>query len=261
MTNMINTDPGPAMQPPQTMLGVMQDAAKAKPEISPERAALVKELLDKVKGAKKHFEKPFKRMREDMLFAANRNGEQWGGNEEKYVANITQRHIQQKVATLYAKNPQVRVQRKPRMDFQIWDGKKESLQAAFQSAMQAMQPLMGMAVVGPGGPMQAAMPGPQELMGAMAGNMLPPQVTQLLSDVQQGLEKKQQLEKIGRTGELLFKYFMNETEPKVKPQLKQSVRRSLTAGVSYLRLDFQRLTERDPTMVTRITRRASKNCA
>lgn len=269
---MDTTDPTP---PPATMLGAMQDASgEKKPERDPSREQLVKDWIAKVKAAKKHFEQPFKQMREDMLFAANRNGEQWNGNKDKYVANITQRHIQQKVASLYAKNPQVRVQRKPRMDFSVWDGKAESLNAAFGMAQQAMTaaqvtltapngqvvmqpgmagPAPGMPPVGPQA-LASAPPQEQQLLGMIANQMLPQPAQALLADVKQGLERKQMLEKIGRTGELLFKYFMSETEPKLKPQLKQAVRRALTAGVAYVRLDFQRLmgSDRDPTLTTKI---------
>ena len=62
------------------------------PTPDPSRAALVKHWQGKVANAKKHWEKDFKRMKEDQAFLG---GAQWDGREEpdKYTANIIQRHI------------------------------------------------------------------------------------------------------------------------------------------------------------------------
>src|SRR3546814_11937235 len=57
--------------------------------------------------------------------------------EERYLANLVQRHINQTVAALYAKNPKAVARRKPRMEFRISDGKPESLMAAMQALQDA----------------------------------------------------------------------------------------------------------------------------
>src|SRR3546814_7843551 len=77
-------------------------------------------------------------MREDMRFAAGcQYPDQMEEGEERYLANLVQRHINQTVAALYAKNPKAVARRKPRMEFRIWDGKPESLMAAMQALQEA----------------------------------------------------------------------------------------------------------------------------
>jgi hypothetical protein len=80
-----------------------------------ERAEFVKRWIDTIKKSKKHFEGRFKKMRDDQEFA---RGKQWVGqteNDERYVANITQRHINQRVSSLYAKNPTAVAKRRQTM--------------------------------------------------------------------------------------------------------------------------------------------------
>ena len=86
------------------------------------RKALVSEWCGKVNRAKRHWSDAHRRMREDMDFFM---GKQWPfpkENEDRYVANIVQRHVQQRVASLYAKNPKAVAKRRKTMDFSIWDG-------------------------------------------------------------------------------------------------------------------------------------------
>jgi hypothetical protein len=215
-----------------------EQATKAKEE----RKALVTKLCKEIGERRDALEKKqFARMRADMRFTANRSGEQWSigespGDEDKYVANITHRHIQQKTADLYARNPQYVVKRKPRLDFAIWDGKSQSLQMAMmaqQTAMAVSQTLLA-------------------TTGVMAPPQIPPDVAALLADIQQGMQRKQMLNRVGKTGEMLMKYFADEQSPRMKVQLKQAVRRALTVGIAYKRLDYQRVTGPNPVSSTRI---------
>jgi hypothetical protein len=204
---------------------------------SPEKAVaeLAKAKLGMIASGEAALKERFKLMRSDMRFAINENGEQWSpdgkskGDKDAYVANFTQRHIRQKTSALYAKNPQFRIKRKPRLDFRIWDGRAESLQQAMQAiALYKQATAMGQVV-----------PAPAEAAA-------------LMQDVQAGKTRRMMLDRVARTGEALFRYFLAETKPKIKSQFKRMVRRALTTGVGYVHLDFQRLTGYTPATESRL---------
>ena len=48
-------------------------------------------------------------------------------SDDQYVANILQRHVQQRTAQLYAKNPKALAKRRTRMDYAVWDGDEDTL--------------------------------------------------------------------------------------------------------------------------------------
>jgi hypothetical protein len=93
---------------------------REQPTPNQQRSQLVNQLIEDVKRAKKHWDIPFKTMQRDMQFAG---GDQWKVDnplitpldvnpdikDPRYVANITLRHVQQKVSALYARNPMVTV--------------------------------------------------------------------------------------------------------------------------------------------------------
>jgi len=199
--------------------GMRRDA----PTPDPSTAALVTQWQGKVKLAKKHWEKDFKRMREDQAFLG---GAQWDGREEpdKYQANIIQRHINQRVAALYAKNPKVVVRKRRTMDFTQWDGTTDALQN-IQTAMQ---------------------------MAQQTGMAMPPEVMGLIQDISQGVQRRAMLEKVASTLTILYDYTLNQQLPPFKVQMKQLVRRVCTTGVGYVKLGFQRVLERSPDDVERI---------
>lgn len=195
-------------------------------------AALVKRYQGLVLGWKKHHDKAFKRMRRDAAFATNRNGAQWrdagidvplngiDSTDERYVANITHRHIQAKVASLYAKNPRVKSVRNKKIDTVLWDGTPEMLQQAQQMVMSATQM-------------------------AAAGQMPPPglNVAAAQAVLQEANAIKQQhalLDKIGTTAEIMYHHFLDEGEPDFKSRAKKWVARTITTGVGWVKLDFQR---------------------
>ena len=91
-----------------------------------------------VKQAKNHWDKTFRQMEKDQKFAA---GNQWPEDpkisiyndiveDDLYTANITLQHIQKRVASVYAKNPQAVCRRRPRILSTVWDGTMESLTQA-----------------------------------------------------------------------------------------------------------------------------------
>src|SRR5690606_6345815 len=101
-------------------------------EPSESATRLAKELCAKVKDAKKFHEKAFKRMREDMEVVRTGTSERLFRNGKKYVANIAQRHVAQRVSALYAKNPTAIAERRKRRNFQIWDENPQSIMQAMQ---------------------------------------------------------------------------------------------------------------------------------
>ena len=168
--------------------------------------AAVKLWTARIIAAKRRWEADFKRMRANMDFAA---GFQWQGqtelDEERYVANMTLRTINQKVSALYARDPKAIARRRKRLEFQIWDGKVESLQQALIGAQQ-------------------------QDMASMATIM----------DYTEGRRHRDLVDKVGRTLEILYQYMCDITQPGFKRQMKSLVRRVATCGVGYVRLNFER---------------------
>lgn len=196
-------------------------------EMSKARAALVKQWDSDITEAKAHFKPAFDQMRSDMKFA---KGEQWEGNKGAYVANLTLRHINQRVASIYAKNPTAIATRKKRLDFKIWDGSKKTLDDALMQVQTAMQ----------------------------TGELPPPQIIALLEDVEMGKQKRAMLEKLGKTLEIVFKYSLDEPMPRFKAQAKQLIRRVVTTGVGYVKLGYQRATKQAPEVESEIKDHSSK---
>ncbi len=182
------------------------------------RSSLVNDWLSKVQEAKSYWRPVFDKMKEDMDFV---NGKQWENqseNDTRYVANIVQRHLQQRVASLYAKNPRVISRRRKTLDFAIWDGSMGMLQAAQTSAQLSL-----------------------------ASGMPPdPQTLAFLQDFQTGVQRRQFIDKLSKTMEIVFKYALEQQHPNFKLQMKQLVRRVCVTGVGYVKIGFERLMERRP---------------
>lgn len=183
----------------------------------------VKNWTERIRSAREKFRDDFDRMHDNMDFCA---GFQWLGqtkmDDDRYIANLTLRQISQKVSSLYARNPKVVPQRVRRMDFQIWDGREESL-------IQASSLL--------------ATPGtdPNSMLQSQA----------LLMDYRNGRTQRDLIDKIGQTLEHVFTYELGSQMPDFKVQMKQMVRRVSTTGVGYVRLNFARKDE--PTLTTSTT--------
>ena len=183
------------------------------PPITPTEESTVKLWRKRVKDAKIYFEDDFKRMREDMLFAA---GIQWEGqvkmDEDRYISNILTNHINQKVASLYAKDPKCEAKQRPRLNYAIWDG---TVEQEWQANMA--------------------------VQGAMMTGQMTPQTAQaaaLLQDIAQGKQIEKLYERVGKTLEVLYGYQCDTQAPSFKYQVKQLVRRVITTGVGYVRLNY-----------------------
>ena len=82
------------------------------------RKALVSHWLELLHTAKGYHESAFRQMKTDMD-SAYRGYDPKKWDDDNYVANILQRHVQQRTASLYAKNPKAVCKRRQRMDFQF----------------------------------------------------------------------------------------------------------------------------------------------
>jgi hypothetical protein len=195
---------------------------------------LVKTILKRIRADKQHHKKAFAQMREDMYVA--RHGHKPGYPVDYYKANITGRHIKQKTASLYAKNPKAVARRRETIDYRIWDEKPQSLQMAMQIVMQA-QTLLAQ------NPMADPSAIPPEMMLAFE------EAQATVQDFQEGTKRRQEIGKIGKTLEILFAQALREQKPlDFKAGMKQLVRRACTTGVGYVELGFQRETGPKPEL-------------
>jgi len=194
-----------------------------RPEPTERRKKLVTQWLAKVKHAKTFHEKAFKQMRKDMDAALNGyDDSQWSG--DNYVANILQRHVQQRTASLYAKNPKAVAKRRGRMEYEIWDGSSDTLGQAFAASTMASE----------------------------QGLPVPPMPQMIIQDYLKGKNRNKMLDNVAKTLENLFDYYMKEQQPSFKSQMKALVRRVITTGVGNVKVGFQRDVDRAPEVAAKI---------
>jgi hypothetical protein len=214
---------------------------RGEPEIAEERRRLVSWWLQQVQSDKKHWKNQFDQMRRDQDFCY---GKQWSDSrweDDRYQANITLRHVQQRVASLYAKNPKVKARRREKLLNTVWDGTMSAVMLAMQQMQQVQQE---MALV--------AQAGMQDPMVAQQAQQMMMQPMQTLQDAQQTVEYKAQMDKFGETLELLYEYNIDEQVHPFKSMMKLVVRRAVTTGVGYTKLGFQRVMEQGPELEARI---------
>jgi hypothetical protein len=204
-------------------------AMREEPEGNDGRRALINSWTKRVQESRKHWDGKFKQMKRDADFA---RGKQWGDtepeDEDRYTANIVQRHISQRVASLYAKNPRFLARRRKQLDFRVWDESQNS----YAQAMQAMQMVQQSAMAG--------VPVTPDVMFAVQ------QAMSVLQDVEEGKKRRAMIDRIGKTLEVLFAHQVAEQNPPFKKQMKQLVRRTLTMCVGWVKLGFERVMEPRP---------------
>lgn len=194
--------------------------ARTKPDVPDARRSSVTKWIENVKRRRDYLkDHEFKKIDEDMKFT---EGKQCVNNmtaeeADEYVCNLCISHVNDRVATLYAKNPKAVAKRVPRLDSAAWDGTAESVQPVDQRMAAAVQ--MG----------QPPDPADVAFMGA----------------VEQVLQQRKMIDGVGKTLEILFNYFMREGQPPFKTSGKQLVRRVETCGVGFVKLGFQRVMTRN----------------
>jgi len=214
--------------PPMSPQDMEKIVPRDKPDVPQERVELVKEWIEKIELARdEHWKDKFAAMREDAAFAAGKQWPDQAAKDERYRANITLRHINQRVASVYAKNPRVRATRRQKLWSTVWDGSKEQLAAA-QASIAATTPQGQMAIAA----------------GAMPPPTMPPEdAMAVVQDAQQVMQQKRLYDRIGKTLEIVAQYSLDEPIPKFKTQAKQLVRRVLTCSAGYVKLGYQRIME------------------
>lgn len=237
MEDMYSDDASEAMGPTSSMEA--DEATKSRRPTDDTERQLVEKLCKRIQADRNRHEKAFKQMREDMEIARRGAPNSWP--ENKYVANITGRHVNQKVAALYAKNPKAIARRRERLDFRVWDETEQSLMMAMQTVQMGMQ-----------GGVDPVTGAPRALADPTIGPMLQ-QSMEIVQDYQQGMQQRENMTRVGKTLELLFDYFTKEQTPvDFKTSMKQLVRRAATTGVGYLKLGFQREFDQDPQVAERL---------
>lgn len=195
-----------------------------KPLATPSEEALVKQIQKEITADKEHHKDAFEQMREDMTLARTGRTKDYG--TALYTANLCGRHVKQKTASLYAKNPKATARRRETLDFRAWDEDPQTLQMSMQTIMMAQQAL-------------ATNPGVTDVPPEM--EMAFKKAQEVVADYQQGMEKRTFVTKIGKTLEILFAQALREQKPvDFKTGMKQLVRRACTTGVGYVELGFQR---------------------
>lgn len=180
----------------------------------------------------------FKIMREDMDFVEGyqvmdsdgRTNGQKAETANQYVANLVQRHVKERVSSLYAKNPKAVAKRRERIDSPVWDGKVESVAPVDQ----------------------------RMAMAAQAGLPQDPNDLAFLQSVSETLDRRKMLDNVGRSLVLCFNYYLGEAIPPFKTSAKQLVRRVQTTGVGYVKLGFQRLMEKNNEVEARMADHKSR---
>jgi len=208
----------------------LSNVTRGVPTPKENRAALVTEWAAQVTAARSFWnDRGFAQMRRDMSFVAGRQWQEGMGlpgdenfldeRKDRYVANITLRHIQTRTASIYGKNPKIISKRKTRLLSKIWDGSSQTLQAAMQAvAVNPMDPTPGM----------------------------------IVQDALQTMQENQRLSNMARTLELMFEHEIDEQPVPFKVQMKNVVRRGLTTGVGYVKLGWQRVMAYPPDVDAQI---------
>lgn len=205
--------PGAKPNGPATDKGGKKDDT-AEPE--PSEQELVKLWLQRVATAKKASKRAFEQMKKNEYFATHGADKAWKSSKN-YTVAILNRHINQAVAHLYARDPVAEAKPRKKMRYAIWDGRQDTLQAALTSA-------------GSGDPM------------AMA----------VINDVMTARQTESQVAKTGQTLEILWDYFTSQQDNGFRKQFKALVRRAKVDGVGYVKLAFQRALEPRPEITARI---------
>lgn len=245
----IGAEAAAAEMPPEQK----QDEKTEQPE---NRRALVSKILACIRADKKHHGPAFKRMKRDMFVAFHGRDPEW--SEKHYKANIAGRHVKMKTAQLFAKNPKAVANRVERLDFAVWDETLESLMQAQATVAMGQQAAMAQeqAITAAAGAAQA---GDQGAALALAEHnqqeaVVPSEpvpgfadAVALIEDFTQGMERRKQFDRLGKTLEIVYAKAMREQKPvDFKTGLKQVVRRTCTTGVGYVELGFQRAYGPDP---------------
>lgn len=203
----------------QDMMGIERNPG----DMPPGHREYIESWQQKINEAKKFHEPAFKQMREDQKLARAGAEGNYSNDLNRYVANITQRIVDARTASLYAKNPRFVAKRRDKLPYAIWEGKIDQI-------MQAVQAIQTVGLENPMSQAPAAM----------------------LADYAEGSLTQEMAKRMGKTLEILFKYEIDEQRHSFKQQMKAAVRRAVTTGVGYVKLGYQREMDLRPEIKTQI---------
>lgn len=175
----------------------------------PGEASQVAKWLDKIKAARKKHGKAFKRMKDCQQIAAFGAYKEWLDSETRYVVPIVNRHINQAVSQLYAKNPVAVAERRQRMLHSAWDGTQEQVVNLQAKAM-------------------------------MGDPMATTALQTVMTDIANAQALENMTERAAKTLSLLHQHQIDQQPYVFKTKIKQVVRRAKVSGVGYLKINFQR---------------------
>lgn len=218
---------------------VRQGAPAPTGDADPGRKELVEQWQKKIKDRRAKLEPEFKKMRENQMFARLGDDKEWveGGN---YVVPVTVRTINQKVARLYARNPQVSAEVRRQVLFSVWDGDPQTLMSAIEQVGQGRMA------------MQAA-----EMAGDMAGfemaaQSINPEAAAIVEEVEQVKREQLLLQRIADTAEILGNYFLQDQSPNFKKSFKQLIRRTAVCKIGYVDLSYERVMAPNPAVTAQL---------
>lgn len=195
--------------------------------VSPAEKQIVAKWMKRIKAAEKHWKPVFDRMKKCQQIAAHGAYKEWLEDESRYVAPILNRHINQSVSQLYAKNPQAVASPRKRLYNTVWDGSTE--QPAFLGA-------------------QAMMGDPQAMQMA----------TQVMADIVESKMQKALADRMAKTMTILHAYQVDEQPYDFKTQIKALVRRVKVNGAAYVKIGFVREMELRPEQAAQLEDSANK---
>ncbi len=209
-----------------------------KPEVDKATADFVKAWIERVEEGKEYWKPVFEEMRSTARFTSGKQWDDQTKGDGRYIANITLRHVSQRVASIYAKNPRVRAVPKPKLYMKVWDGSPDMLRAAM-NALQAQSDPAGYQAALATGQVQPA-------------TMDPATANAVMTEAQEAEQKKQLIRRMARTLEIVAQYTLDEPIPKFKTQAKQLVRRVLTCKAGYVKLGYQRQLTHTPDVAAQL---------
>lgn len=207
---------GPQVEPPPAEAGEYRTAENTL--ASEARKALVTQLLGTVRDALGYWKPTFDRILSDQRFALGKQWETVGlSSRDQYTVNLVLRHIQQRVSALYAKNPKFVAKRKEKIDYTVWDGRPETIERVQEQLMLSAQ-----------------------------GMPPDPNTLAIYQDFVRTAQRREMLERFGKTMELVFQHYLDEQVLPFKKMMKRLVRKTITTGVGYVMLDYQRVMDLAP---------------
>lgn len=225
---------------PMAPAGLTPQQGSTDPAETPEdraRAQFIVQMLDRIRETRERDHKyAYDMMRKSMQRAYAGADAEWE-HAGKYTANQLQRYVNQRVATLYAKNPRVEARRRRQLDYKLWDGTPESLIQARQFVDLYSQ---------------AAMAGDLAFLADPSNAAQVDQARAVLQEVADAAQRRIMLDRMGRTMECLLEWAWNEQVPEFKKMAKMAVRRAVVCSVGWILLGYQRSMEPAPDRQKRI---------